>query len=74
MVETIFEIGEKLKQKILTTHLAVVFMDILIQDDKIFDKVKQEVLSCTCILLASKFDELDDNIPLIRDLQKAFAK
>ena len=44
------------------------------QDDKIFEKIKQEVLPCACLLLASKFDELDDNIPLIRELQKICAK
>ncbi len=60
--------GEKLKQRILTTHLAVVYLDILLQDDKIFDKIKQEVLPVACLLLAAKFDELDDNIPLIREL------
>lgn len=27
-----------------------------------------------CLLLASKFDELDDNIPLIRELQKECEK
>ena len=28
----------------------------------------------TCLLLGSKFDELDDNIPLIREFQRAFIK
>lgn len=28
------------------------------------------MLLVACLLLASKFDELDDNIPLIRELQK----
>jgi len=27
-----------------------------------------------CLLMASKFDELDDNIPLIRELQKVCAR
>jgi len=30
--------GEKLKQRPLTIHLAVVYLDILIQDEKFFDK------------------------------------
>jgi len=67
LVDWIFEIGEKLKQRVLTIHLAVVYLDILIQDEKVFEGFKQEVLSITCLLLASKFDELDDNIPLIRE-------
>ena len=74
IVESIFEFGDKLKQRNLTIHLAVTFADILLQDEKIFDKIKQETLICTCLLLASKFDEIDDNIPLIRDLQKVCAK
>ena len=74
IVESIFEFGDKLKQRNLTIHLAVTFVDILLQDEKIFDKIKQETLICTCLLLASKFDEIDDNIPLIRDLQKVCAK
>jgi hypothetical protein len=32
------------------------------------------LLPCACLLLASKFDEVDDNIPLIRELQKVCAK
>ncbi len=74
LVDWIFEMGEKLKQRILTTHLAVVYLDILLQDEKIFDKIKQEVLPVACLLLAAKFDELDDNIPLIRELQKICAR
>ena len=54
--------------------MAVVYLDILLQDDKIFDKVKLEVMPCACMLLASKFDEVDDNIPMIRDLQKIASK
>ena len=59
--------GEKLKQSPLTTHLAIVYLDILMQDDKLFNIYKIELIAITCLLLASKFDELDDNIPLIRE-------
>ena len=68
MVDWIFEMGEKLVQRIATTHLAVAYLDILLQDEKIFESLKAEVLPVACLLLASKFDELDDNIPLIREL------
>jgi hypothetical protein len=40
MIDWLFEIGEKLKQSILTTHLSVVYLDILLQDEKIFDRIK----------------------------------
>jgi Cyclin, N-terminal domain len=73
-VDLIFEIGEKLRQRILTTHLAVVYLDILLQDTNIFEYIKQDLLPCTCLLLASKFDEVDDNIPLIREIQKVYAR
>ncbi len=74
MVDWIFEMGEKLGQRIITTHLAVTYLDILLQDESIFTCIKSEVLPLTCLLLAAKFDELDDNIPLIRELQKVCAR
>jgi len=30
MVDTIFEMGEKLKQRALTVHLAIAYIDILL--------------------------------------------
>jgi hypothetical protein len=33
-------------------------------------KSKLELKATTCILIASKYDELDDRIPFIKDLQK----
>lgn len=32
-IDMLFEMGEKLKQRLLTTHLAVAYLDILMQDD-----------------------------------------
>ena len=58
----------------MTTHLAVVYLDILLQDANIFEYIKQDLLPCGCMLLASKFDEVDDNIPLIRELHKVCAR
>jgi hypothetical protein len=60
--------GEKMKQRSITIHLAVAYLDILMQDEKVFDSVKPDTVGLTCLLLASKFDELDENIPLIREL------
>ena len=59
--------GEKLKQSSITVHLAIIYLDIILQDELIFDRIKSDCLSLTCLLLGSKFDELDDNIPLIRE-------
>ena len=50
-------------------HLAVSYIDkVLATDYKI-----EEVTGVACLLLASKFNELDDNIPLIEELKKAHA-
>ena len=69
LIDWIFEIGEKLKQRSLTIHLAVAYLDILMHQPS-FDQTQQDVQALTCLLLASKFDELDDNIPLIREFQR----
>ena len=63
-----------MKLRPLTIHLAVKYLDILIQDDHIFESMQQEIVTPTCLLLAAKFDELDDNIPLIREFQKLCTK
>ena len=62
--------GEKMKQRSITIHLAVAYLDILMQDEAGFQKSKADTVALTCLLLASKFDELDENIPLIRELQR----
>jgi len=62
--------GEKLKQRNLTIHLAVAYLDLMMHQPS-FSEERQELLALTCLLLSSKFDELDDNIPLIREFQKA---
>lgn len=46
------------------------YLDILLQDEKAFEKLKADTVALSCLLLASKFDELDENIPLIRELQR----
>ena len=73
MVDRVFELGELLGQSSKTIHLAVVYIDLLIQDENLMQKYSQnaDLISCTCLLLGSKFDELDDNIPLIDEFMKA---
>lgn len=41
--------------------------------DLLFPHFSVECVATTCLILASKFDELDDNIPLIADFTRAFA-
>ena len=38
---------------------------------RIFESHSIDAIAVTCLLLASKFDELDDNIPLIEEFCKA---
>ena len=52
-------------------HLAVSYIDKVLHTD--YEKAHEEITGVTCLLLASKFNELDDNIPLIGDLIKAHA-
>lgn len=37
---------------------------------RIFEGNSADAVALTCLLLASKFDEIDDNIPLIEELCK----
>ena len=52
-------------------HLAVSYLDRVL--DKGYAKAREEVTAATCFLLASKFNEVDENIPLISDLIKTHA-
>ena len=88
MLELICEVGDCLKQSQLTIHLAVNYLDRFLtaknkihQDvtDKkslklaLFKKHSLDAVAMSCLLLASKFDELDDNIPLISEFTRAHA-
>lgn len=76
----ICEVGDCLKQSQLTIHLAVEYMDryLLLRNHKrntensdtdffscLFEGHSVDDIALTCLLLSSKFDEIDDNIPLI---------
>jgi Cyclin, N-terminal domain len=79
----VFEHGEKVKQRQLTIHVACSYIDSLLhqqwtkekegselqtpQNEK-QRKTKLELQGIMCLMLASKYDELDDRIPLIREL------
>ena len=78
--------GTKFKQRKLTIHLACYYLDLLASlemgsqevaerelktpESKKSYKRKMEIKALMCMMVASKYDELDDNIPLIRDFQK----
>ena len=41
--------------------------------NRIFDRHSMDALTISCLLLASKFNEIDDNIPLIKEYCKGHA-
>jgi hypothetical protein len=62
-------LAEKQKQRPLTKHYAIDFLDLLLSVGEgapalLPGSPKNEaILAPLCILMASKFDELDSNIP-----------
>ena len=83
----ICEMGDCLRQAQLTIHLAVHYMDRYFYikasncssdrtddfiDQKLISDWSSEVLAATFLILASKFDEIDDNIPMIEDVCKTY--
>jgi hypothetical protein len=53
------------------THLAVAYLDFYYGSEKITDS---KALIATCLSLASKYDELDDNIPDIKSIIKTIER
>jgi hypothetical protein len=75
MIEWVFNLGDKLKQRSLTLQLAIVYIDKLFLLGKYEEMKKDKHLwGITALLLASKYDELDENIPFVRDFRKISAK
>ena len=67
----IFSLGELLHQSQRTLHLAVAYIDKMVT--RKFSTVNEELTAVTSLLLAAKFNEVDDNIPLIEELIKAYS-
>lgn len=75
MIEWIFHLGDKLKQRSLTLQLAIVYIDKLFLLGKHSEMQKDKHLwGLTALYLASKYDEIDENIPFIRDFRKASSR
>jgi len=49
-------------------------MGFHLQDKKAKTDNQLRLLAVTCLLLASKYDELDDKIPFINDMSKTLRK
>jgi hypothetical protein len=66
--ELICAISDKTKQRDLTKHYAISYLDVLLTDSipeflGPTNPKNEAILAPICILLASKFDEIDENIP-----------
>ena len=68
LVDWLFEVGDKLEQRTLTIHQAVRYLDIVLHNQP--GRARTDTLAVTCLFIASKFDELDDKIPLLKTLIK----
>lgn len=75
MIEWIFNLGDKLRQRSLTLQLAIVYIDKLFLLERQTEIQNDKYLwGLTALYLASKYDELDENIPFIKDFRKASSK
>lgn len=74
------QINKSFLQSRKTSHLAIAYADYLIAQDGIFDisfnayylkkaKMRPHLLAAVCVLMASKYYEIDDNLISISDLQ-----
>ncbi|CDW90558.1 n-terminal domain containing protein [Stylonychia lemnae] len=81
LIDWLFEIGQRFYQSNLTIHIAIAYLERAYQnglnrtkDNKLKTDNQLRVLAVTCLLLASKYDELDDRIPFINDMSKILKK
>lgn len=76
MINVMFEIGKRFKQRDETTHLAVDLIDrfFISSGKKEFSAKLMALYECTCFMIASKYEELDENITLIKDLIRYFTR
>ena len=77
LIDFIIHIGDRLKQRTLTLHIAIYYIGIknrfhyidqlLINGHLNQIKKDRHLWGVTALFLASKYDEIDRNIPYIRD-------
>lgn len=75
LIDWIFEVGEKFQQSNLIIHIAIAYLERAYQlglqkaPASSLDS-HLRTLALTCLLLAAKYDELDDKIPFINDMAR----
>jgi hypothetical protein len=82
LVNRLFQMGSKFTQRIKTTHIAIelmdrYFLDKRCQNDKEIASMSPRavtIILTTCFLIASKYDEIDDHLVFINDVQRYYAR
>lgn len=80
LVERLFQMGLKFTQRTKTTHIAVELLDRYFLDKRTQTAERASQLSprritivlTTCFLIASKYDEIDDHLVFINDVQRYY--
>ena len=63
--------ADKFKMSAQTVHLALCYYDTLMAKNRDLNRListKWQLQAVTCLILACKFNERDDNVPLIQEL------
>jgi len=75
LIELLFSTGKKLRQTESTVFLAIRYLDIILNTRNFISESAPtscyKLLALVCFNIASKFDALDLNTPLIGELQRA---
>lgn len=81
VVERVFGLAARFKQRQRTRHIAVDFLDhyflnLRAQNHAVYQQIKDprtlNLILTTCFILASKFDEIDDQLVFIKDIQSYY--
>jgi hypothetical protein len=70
LIDKVFDYGDSTELRNVTLQWAIVYLEILLRKSKldVLDTDK-DLWAASALLLASKYIELDDNIPFIQDLR-----
>jgi hypothetical protein len=77
LINVMFDIGKRFKQREETIHLAVDLIDRYFLSSKDKSEISSKTLALyelTCFMIASKHEELDENVTLIKDLVRYFTR
>ena len=81
-VERFFAMGKKFNQRLKTLHIGIELMDRFFLDKRTqalseYQSMTPRITSIiltTCFLIASKYDEIDDQLVFINDVQRYYSR